>query len=149
MPREHDIEPLSKQVTIIIGLTVVGLMSFGLIVSFYRNIIFDQTLRELEVKNQEIAKGIEGHYRELDYYRSTQFKDKYAKENFNKLNPGEKVIIITEPLKNPLLPAGSGSVVEEEKNAKFQEIIRQMPVPDQWWMYLFHPEAIENIRNSL
>ena len=74
-------QPVSKQLTIVIGLTVVGFMAFGLALSFYRNILFEQTLSDIETENERIAQTIELGYGDLEYYRSAQYKDKYAKEN--------------------------------------------------------------------
>ena len=52
-------QPVSKQLTIVIGLTVVGFMAFGLALSFYRNILFEQTLSDIESQNERIAQTIE------------------------------------------------------------------------------------------
>lgn len=145
----RDIEPLSKQLTIVIGLTVVGFMAFGLALSFYRNILFEQTLREMEVRNREIAKEIDQNYRDLDYFRSVQFKDKYAKENLNKLNPGEKVMIITRAPPSDVLPTASGSALRLQQEAKFMEFIQQMPVSEQWWLYFFRRQDLERMREAL
>ena len=76
----HHHEPVSKQLTIVVGLTVVGFMAFGLTLSFYRNILFEQTLEEIEAQNEVLRLQIEGGYRDLEYYRSGQYKDKYAKK---------------------------------------------------------------------
>ncbi len=145
----RDIEPLSKQLTIIIGLTVVGFMAFGLALSFYRNVIFEQTLRDMEASNKQIAKEIEENYRDLDYYRSDQFKDKYAKENLNKLNPGEKVMIITQPPAFAIAPVASGALLKEAQEAKFLEFVRDMPVSEQWWLYFFRRDDLERMKESL
>ena len=95
MPYHHH-EPASKQLTILVGLTVVGFMAFGLALSFYRNVLFEQTLSNLGLKNDQLRQRIELGKRELEYYRSTQYKDKYAKENLGLVNPGEQVLIITQ-----------------------------------------------------
>ena len=70
MPPKHDIEPISKQLTIVIGLTVVGFMAFGLALSFYRNILFEKTLEELADQNKHIAMEIEHGDGALEYYPS-------------------------------------------------------------------------------
>jgi len=107
----QHIEPVSKQVTIVIGLTVVGFMAFGLALSFYRNVLFEQTLENIRKQNDILMATIDEGKRELEYFRSSQYKDKYAKENLGKINPGEKVLIVTrkptdnltdtEPLSTP------------------------------------------------
>lgn len=149
MPYQPDLEPISKQLTIVIGLTVVGFMAFGLALSFYRNILFEGTLRELEQQNEEIAKSIVHGYGDLEYYRSDQYKDKYAKENLGRVNPGEKVLIIAQGPRD--VATGSGDTLEEKERqeAAYSEILRQMPVFEHWKLYLFRREQLEEFRKGL
>lgn len=149
LPSSQSIEPISKQVTIAIGLTVVGFMAFGLTLSFYRNIIFERTLNDIEQQNRLIAAEILKGEREVEYFQSEQYKDKYAKENLGKLNPGEKVIIITGTPSAPS-PAAAGAVDDtERREAAYQELLRQMPVQQHWSLYLFHPDKIEQLKGGL
>ncbi|MDP7247931.1 MAG: hypothetical protein QF741_04900, partial [Candidatus Peribacteraceae bacterium] len=62
-----DLEPVSKQLTIAVGLTVVGFMAFGLILSYYRNVLFDQTLIDMKGQNNGLRASIEEGYRSLEY----------------------------------------------------------------------------------
>ncbi len=149
MPSTHAIEPLSKQVTIVIGLTVVGFMAFGLILSFYRNIIFERTLADLEAENRQIAATIEDGYREVEYFRSDQYKDKYAKENLSKLNAGEKVLIITHPAGQQIAAELDAEAEKERTEAAYDELLRQMPVIEHWALYLFYPDKLEELRRGL
>lgn len=149
MPSKSDIEPISKQLTIIVGLTVVGFMAFGLALSFYRNILFEETLMELEKGNELIAAEIEEKYRDLEYVRSELFRDRYAKENLNKINKGEQVLIITSP---PPLISGSpltDAKEEERRAAAYEELLRQMPILEHWKLYLFHRDRIPKIKEAL
>ncbi len=145
----QDIEPVSKQLTIVIGLTVVGFMAFGLALSFYRNILFEQTLQDLEKQNGEIASSIEKGYRDLEHFGSDQYKDKYAKENLGRVNPDEKVLIITAEPHG--FSTGSGETINEKerREAAYLEILRQMPVIEHWKMYLFHRDQIEEFKKGL
>lgn len=144
-----DLEPVSKQLTIVVGLTVVGFMAFGLALSFYRNVLFEETLKNIATQNgqlrQEIAKG----YRDLDYFRSAQFKDKYAKEHLNRLNNGEKVLIIIEKSTSTAVAETEGQSPTQAQQAAYDEYLRQMPVFDHWMLYLFHREKIEELRRGL
>jgi cell division protein FtsB len=148
LPNAREFEPVSKQLTIVIGLTVVGFMAFGLALSFYRNILFEKTLDELEQENRVIADHIDGGYRNLEYYKSDQYRDKFAKENLNRLNPGEKVIIITTP---PSAMPGSSPLETdtERQEAAYFELLRQMPVIEHWKLYFFGKERIEELKTSL
>ncbi|MBI3331536.1 hypothetical protein HYZ99_01090 [Candidatus Peregrinibacteria bacterium] len=145
----RDFEPVSKQLTIVVGLTVVGFMAFGLALSFYRNVLFEETLKTIGEQNQGLRETIVLGYQDLEYYRSAQFKDKYAKENLGKLNPGEKALIITEPPKTGTGPIDTSIEPTERQQAAYEEILRQMPVLQHWHLYLFHKNEVEKLRRGL
>ena len=144
----RDLEPVSKQLTIVVGLTVVGFMAFGLALSFYRNVLFEETLGSIQQQNNALRDKISMGFADLEYYRSAQFKDKYAKENLGKLNPGEKVLIITN---QPLGHAGTSDTEEAtaRQQAAYEELLRQMPVIEHWQMYLFRKNEIEKLKKGL
>lgn len=144
---KQDIEPISKQLTIVIGLTVVGFMAFGLALSFYRNILFENTLKEIADQNKQLAAHIDEGYSDLAYYQSDQYKDKFAKENMDKLNPGEKLVIITQPVKSDDIV---DTVTQKERQeAAYYELLQQMPVWDHWKLYLFQRDKIDKLKNAL
>lgn len=145
----QQIEPISKQLTIIVGLTVVGFMAFGLALSFYRNVLFEQTLEDIRTQNTALRRSIAAGYKELDYYRSTQFKDKYAKENLSMVKPGEKVLIITEQQRPLDQTEAEQGTYTEEREAAYLELLRQMPVLEHWKLYFFHRDRIEELKRSL
>lgn len=149
MPQKQDIEPISKQLTIVIGLTVVGFMAFGLALSFYRNILFEQTLEDIEKQNEQIAAEIQQGYRNLEYYQSDQYKDKFAKENLGRLNPGEKLVVITQPPKMEDDSAVNDILDKERREAAYEELLRQMPVLEHWKLYLFQRDRIEALKKGL
>ncbi len=144
----RDLEPISKQLTIVVGLTVVGFMAFGLALSFYRNVLFQETLLSIETQNRHLQEEVRGSQSELDYFRSAQYKDKYAKENMGRLNPGEKVLIITQITP----PAGSASAITQEitedQQAAFEEELRQIPVYLHWELFLFERQKIEELKRN-
>lgn len=145
----QDLEPVSKQLTIVVGLTVVGFMAFGLALSFYRNVLFEGTLKHIGTQNQRLREEISQGYRDLDYFRSAQFKDKYAKEHLNRLNPGEKVLIIIAQPASPATAESRGQSPTQAEQAAYEEYLRQIPVFDHWMLYLFHREKIEELRRGL
>jgi cell division protein FtsB len=140
--------PLSKQATIIFGLAVVGFMAFGLAISVYRNVMFDASLRELVAQNTELALNIEKNKRQLQYYTSVQFKDKFAKENLNKINPNEHVLVLfNEPqtfFEEIVNPVDQKKIQMEQ----FEHTIRQIPVSTHWKLFFFYPEEIETLRQQ-
>lgn len=145
----QNLEPLSKQLTIVIGLTVVGFMAFGLALSFYRNLLFEQTLEGIGDQNRLLREKIELGYSDLEYYRSAQYKDKYAKENLGLIKPGENVLIITQKAEDPLLVSGTRLEPTEQQEAAYFELLRQMPVLEHWKLYLFHKEKINDLKMGL
>lgn len=150
MPSHRDIEPVSKQLTIVIGLTVVGFMAFGLALSFYRNILFEETLQNLQRENDKIADKIRAGYGELEYYQSEQYKDKFAKENLSKLNAGEKMLIISNPPPDPAIQDPETDALDaERREAAYFELLDQMPVLEQWNIFLFHRDRIDNLKSGL
>lgn len=148
MAYQH-LEPFSKQLTIVIGLTVVGFMAFGLALSFYRNILFEQTLQNMRLQNEELQGKIAAGYRDLEYYRSAQYKDKYAKENLNLVRPGEQVLIIAREQDRKHTESTEDGKPTEQQEAAYYELLRQMPVIEHWKLYLFHREKIQELKTGL
>lgn len=150
MPAAPNIQPISKQLTIIIGLTVVGFMAFGLALSFYRNILFEQTLVGIQQQNDLIASKIEQGYKDLEYYRSSQYKDKFAKENLGKVNPGERLVYLHEAAKVNTQDKPVDEILDKTQHeAAFAEYMRQLPVWEHWKLYLFNKDKIEELKRSL
>ncbi len=144
----RDLEPLSKQITIVVGLTVVGFMAFGLLLSFYRNVLFEEHLRQIQEQNDDLASQIAGEKSDLEYYRSAQYKDKYAKENLGKLNRGEKVMVITQAPTPPPSSVSDDFTPSEQQTAAYEEILRQMPVYLHWELFLFERDKLDGLRRG-
>jgi hypothetical protein len=146
--RYSDVAPIPKQMTIVLGLSVVGLMAFGLSLSYYKNILFDRQLASMEQRNFRLKDDILAGYRQLQYLQSFQYKDKYAKENFGLLQPGEKLLVInrTTTVDSAL---GATTLTPEEEEAIFEENLRNIRIADQWKLYLFNREKIETLRKKL
>lgn len=144
-----DLEPVSKQLTIVVGLTVVGFMAFGLALSFYRNVLFEQTLQNIAEQNGGLKGRIEQSKRDLEYYGSAQYKDKYAKENLGKISPGENVLIISNTqTPSDILVAEADERMSEIRETAYLELLRQMPALEHWNIYFFHKEKIEELKNG-
>ncbi len=145
----NQFEPVSKQITIIIGLTVVGFMAFGLALSFYRNVLFEQTLDKMRTQNQRLKEDIQQGYNNLEYFRSAQYKDKYAKENLGLIRPRENILIIAQNKQEANIAGFESTEPSEQQEAKYYELLRQMPVLQHWNIYLFHREKIDEIKIGL
>lgn len=143
----NEVAPISKQMTIVVGLFVVGLMAFGLALSYYKNILFDRQLESMYERNAKLKSDIDKEYGLLQYYQSDQYKDKYAKENLGLLRPGEKVLVI-QRTDNPLESIPSSELTDEERLAIFEENLRNIRVIDQWNLYLFQRDRIDELRRN-
>jgi hypothetical protein len=143
-------EPLSKKITIVVGLTVVGFMAFGLVLSFYRNVLFEEHLRDINRQNEVLAETLVENRASLEYYHSAQFKDKYAKEHFSRLNPGEKVVIIAlanDGVQHDVFGETAESQ-SERREAAFEDALRQIPVYLHWQLFLFDRVKLEELKNG-
>lgn len=134
--------------TIVLGLCVVGLMAFGLALSYYKNILFDRQLAAMEQRNLNLKEDIMNGHRQLQYLESQQYKDKYAKENFGLLQPGEKLLVINRPIA-AASALGAATLTPEEEEAIFEENLRNIRVIDQWKLYLLNRERIQSLRKRL
>ena len=128
-----------QQGAIFSGLIILVLsMLFFLSQSLYDNYKLEQQIDFFEKQNEKIQEKIESTKEQVDYFRSEQYQDKYAKEVLNKLNKGEKLIIIHEKQENVLIPE-SEFLIQENK------IITSPQSPLQIWKELFFGE--ENIED--
>jgi len=143
----QHLEPFSRQITVVVGLTVVGLMALGLALSFYRNVLFETTLSDISGKNAELQQEIANGRARLEYFQSRQFKDKFAKEKLGLLNPNEKVIILARHAPDTLAVTDPEATAAAEE-AAYLELLRQMPVVEHWRLYLLYPDRAQELRES-
>ncbi len=134
--------------TIVIGLCVVGLMAFGLALSYYKNILFDRQLQTMQERNNRLKLQIANGNDNLQYLESAQYRDKYAKENFGLLKPGEKVLLVNRPSEQVTVSQNNADLTPEEKQAIFEENLRSIRVVDQWKLYLFNRDRIDDLKKN-
>jgi len=144
----RELSTFSKRFTILVGLGVVGAMAFGLAISFYRNLLFEQTLANLSQRNRDLRQAIEGGLDNLAYYRSVQYRDKYAKENLGRLKPGEKVLILSLPPPSFAATATETDQHRAEREAAYHATLQKIPIIEHWRLYLFEPEAIAKLKQA-
>ncbi len=149
MSYSSEIAPVPKQLTIVIGLCVVGAMAFGLAISFYNNILFDRQLNEMLAQNDKLRSDIISGYKYLDYLKSDQYKDKYAKQNLNRINPGEKAIQFIADENAITFDDPNQEKDGTQREAIFEETLRGVPVFEQWQWYFFQKEKIEQMKQRL
>ena len=121
---------------------------FGLSISFYRNLLFEETLKNLSLRNRDLRQQIDDGLDMLAYYRSYQYRDKYAKENLGRVHPGEKVLILTDGESEVTYTEDERDSYLEEKEAAYRQYLENVPVLEHWRMYLFDPKGIQTLRQS-
>ena len=146
--QDQDISPIGRKLTILIGLSVLGILFAGLTLSVYRNAMFEQMLQDLTNSNIRLRRGIEDVRVDLDYYRSEQYKDKAAKEYLNRLNPGEKALIIASEKGREDIQASDDPTLRELREAAYREYLRRTPVWEHWKLYLFDREGLEELKSA-
>ena len=112
-------------------------MLFNLAVSVYKDYQVNLRLKRYGEENLRIANDNQRKQNEYNYFNSDLFKDKYAKENLNKLQDGEKVIILPEKTESIF----AEKIVIEEKKDKIERIIL-LPNRTQWKKYFFGDERV-------
>lgn len=145
---KEEVSPLSKRLTILIGLGVVAAMAFGLSISFYRNVLFEETLESLTDRNKQIRAEIDDGLADLAYYKSLQYRDKYAKENLNRINPGEKVLILNEEPEPFVFEDEDNISKQQQRDAAYRQYLESIPVLEHWRLYIFDPEGLRKLKLS-
>lgn len=125
------------QTVIVIGFVIIGYMLFNLAISVYNDYQVNLRLENYLAENERIAEDNLKKQEDYAYFNSELFKDKYAKENLNKLQPGEKVIVLPEKTENVFSTEG----IIEEKEQKIDRIIL-LSKREQWKEYFFGEERI-------
>lgn len=126
---------LQKRFVVIIGSFMVLSMFFFLSRSLYSNYHLDKQIAIYEQENKVLNQKIQELQGDVAYFNTQNYKDKYAKEILNKLNPGEKVLVlhieddknISSAFKSEIL----GEIFKTEKE-----------VFDQWQEYFWGQEDI-------
>lgn len=128
---------LQIQTVIIVGFLIIGYMLFNLAISVYNDYQVNLRLESYSAENARIARDNLNKKEEYAYFNSELFKDKYAKENLNKLQPGEKMIILPEKTENVL----AEKPLVEEHEVKVERMIL-LSNREQWKAYFFGEERI-------
>lgn len=87
---------LTFQMLVIGGFIFFFYMFFALATSIYRDYKLESQIQRFEADINDLADLAHQKPEDVEYFASEQYKDRYAKENLNLLNPGEKLIIIPE-----------------------------------------------------
>ncbi len=118
------------QLVIVSGFLTFLYIFFALATSIYRDYQLEVNIQEFEDEISRLAELAEQKPGNVGYFQSLQYKDKYAKENLNLLNPGEKLIII--PQEDTVVKTETIVIGQE----KYSDVL-DLPTRNQWWEYFF------------
>ena len=127
------IKNMSKNKPFVIQLVIVGgflifiYIFFALAASVYKDYKLELNIEKFENAIENLAEMASQKPKDVKYYQSEEYKDKYAKESLNLLNPGEKLIIIPNEEK----------IVKSEVIVEsfYHENVLKLPNRNQWWEY--------------
>ena len=126
--------PFTFQLFVMGGFFFFFYMFFELSTSIYRDYKLESEIEQFELTIEELADRAGQKPSDLKYLQSDQYKHRYAKENLNLLNLGEKLIIL--PSSNQVVEQGP---VELMTDILSPNSVLNKPNHEQWWDYFFGP----------
>ncbi len=135
-------KPFTLQLIVVGGFLVFMFIFSALAKSVYQDYKLEQDIKEFEAVVNELEVLAAQKPKDVQYYQSEEYKDRYAKENLNLINSGERLIII---------PKDEKVVKTEVATDRFSmNRILQLPNSDQWWEYFFgHSLSFQPAKKSL
>ncbi len=119
-------------------------MFFALTTSMYRDYKLESQIETFEDEINALAQKANQKPSDLKYLQSNEYKDRYAKENLNLLNPGEKLIILPNPDQN--IEQGP---VELMTDILSPDSVLNKTNQEQWWEYFFgHTLSVKQIKKQ-
>lgn len=125
-------KPFTAQLIIIGGFILFFYVFFALATQIYRDYRLEKHIGEFEGRIKELAQLARQKPKDVDYFSSPEYKDRYAKENLNLLNPGERVIVIPEEEQNVV----KGETLDPQAAFASSSLLA-LPPQIQWWEYFF------------
>ncbi|MBI5411740.1 septum formation initiator family protein [Candidatus Peregrinibacteria bacterium] len=117
------------QIIIIVSFLIFFYVFLSFATSVYRDYNLESHIEKFDSDVRRLETLVYSKPAEVKYLESIQYKDKYAKENLNLINPGEKVIVI--PQEDPVVFARGPDTHSTPKD------ILSLSHPQQWWQYFF------------
>jgi hypothetical protein len=122
-------KPFIIQFVIVGGFIMFLYIFFALTTSIYRDYKLEKNIGSFQDEIANLDALAKQKPKDVSFYQSVEFKDKYAKESLNLLNPGEKLIII---------PTDEKIVKSETVTDRFKQTgVLDLPNRNQWWEYFF------------
>ncbi len=127
-------KPFTFKLLIMGGLVAFVYVFSALATSIYRDYRLERQIRDFQQKINELDSKAKEKPDTVKFFASAQYRDRYAKENLNLLNPGERLIVI--PQEDINRQKGPQTIAVE--NVASEKVLKS-PHPRQWWDYFFGP----------
>ncbi len=124
------------QTIIIVGFCIIMYELFLITTSAYKDYKLTKYFKESKKENNILKDKNLNSKKDLLYFSSPQFRDKYAKQNLGKLKTGEKIIVFSEVKANIFY--------DNYEEKKYERDITALPKTDQWYIYFFGDESLYN-----
>ena len=127
----HHASRMTKMV--LIGeFLLVSYLLYALTTHIYNNYQIDYHINNFRAMNDKITLDNRKAAEDLAYYKSDSFIEKMAKQNFNLVNQGEEVIVISDdllqtPVANINIPDNTDQI------SKYYSLSN----PQKWWKFFF------------
>lgn len=118
------------KLVIVVELILVVYLLNTLTVSVYRGYQIDKVIQQFQEDNRRIEEDNRRKSEDYQYFTSPNYIDKIAKQNLGLVDPGEKVIVLS----NQNVPA-SGEVLIDAK-AQSNDFV-DLENRQKWWFFFF------------
>jgi cell division protein FtsB len=120
------------QLFVIGGFFFFFYMFFALAISIYEDYTLESEIEEFQEEIDQLESLSKRKPEDLAYLNSDEYKDRYAKENFNLLNPGEKLIVLPE--EEQVVEQGPAELMTDLLSP---DSVLNQPNRVQWWKFFF------------
>lgn len=115
---------------IVVELILVIYLLNTLTVSVYRGYQIDKVIQQFQSDNQRISDDNRKKSEDYQYFTSTNYIDKIAKQNLGLVNPGEEVIVLS----NQNVPAADAVLVDSSSK---DNSMADLNNSKKWWFFFF------------
>ena len=120
----------STKIILIAEFILLSYMLYVLSTSLYKSYQIDEFISSAEEENAKLDKTNSLLIEDYEYYRSDEYKEKIAKQNFGLVRPGEEVIILAPEDKAYLS-------VEERARESNKKYYQNLSKPRKWFLFFF------------
>lgn len=120
------------QLLVIGGFFAFFYMFFALVAAVYRDHKMEEQIARFEQEIERLALAAKQKPLDIEYHQTEEWKDFYAKQTLNLLNPGERVIIL--PSSDRITQQGEVELMADQLSP---DSILNQAKPIQWKAYFF------------